>query len=342
MMALLVTAGLTFVAATRPDHDAPWWSAIPQLDLSDALTVTTAFLVTYGLGVLGGPAVLRTFGDDHDAAMTDQVLREIGVIGGWGGATVAVWAVTGAVTAGLEGDASAGTTLGGIGSALMAGALVAAMGALVRADYSSEIRALVDEERRANEQALRDRLTRWGVPHDPTSPWRATLGARYRDLTLPVMAQAGCLSLMVGVVTTALSDHDLSDLAAFLFLGPVVAMVSTTNAVMVVAFFNAIPRAPLLGSLCAAVLLLSIVVDVVFAMLYHQYPDVLTVWFAPQATLAVRLALGAVLRRSVPTVAPWPGALVDRRWWVAATLTASQPALVPTWQEAEPEHRGYL
>ncbi|MBO3089426.1 hypothetical protein [Cellulomonas dongxiuzhuiae] len=315
---------------------------MPQLDLSDALALITAFLVTYGLGVLGGPAVLRGYGDDHAAAMTDQVLREIGVVGGWGGATVALWALTGAVTAGLDGGASAGTTLGGIGSALMAGALVAAMGALVRADYSPEIRALVDAERWANERALRDRLARWSVPQDPTSPWRARLGARHRDLTLPVVAQAGCVSLLVGAVTATLSDHDPRDLAAFLLLGFVVAIIATSNVVMIFAFFTAIPRAPILGSLFAAVLLLSIVVDVAFAVLYRPYPDILTVWFAPQVILTARLALGALLRRSVPTVASGPGALVDRRWWVAATLTASQSAHLRTGPEAHHGDRGYM
>ncbi|MBO0898925.1 hypothetical protein J1G44_06200 [Cellulomonas sp. zg-ZUI199] len=342
-MALFVTSAITFVAAQWPhrDRQSPWHDAIPQLELGDALTLITALLVTYGLGVLGAPAALRHHEGDVDSAMADQHLREIAALTGWAGATIALWSIAGTVVANVEGAATAGSSIGGVGSALTAGALVAAMGALVRVKYAPGIQSLVDAERWANEIAIRQRLASWAVPNDPASPWRARLGLRLRALVLPVVAQTACASIVVGVVIAASSPHTVVDVGIFLVLGFAVASLAAAHCVMVLAFFHAIPRAPILGTVFAAALLLVGMVGVVFALLYREHPSILAAWFAPMVILAIRLVLGIVMRRRVPAVAPWPWALVDRRWWVAATLTASQPprlVAVPDGQGG----RGYM
>ncbi|NEA37643.1 hypothetical protein G3I17_39345, partial [Streptomyces sp. SID13031] len=145
----------------------PWTDALPRLSLNEALTLITVFLVVYGLGVVREPERVRQSSpDDTAASMAGQQLREIAVIAGWAGTTIALWAAVDAQAEWQAAGHTAGESAGRLVAALMAGALMASLAALVPIRYPPHIQALVDEGRRANEKRILEQLHAWGLSRE--------------------------------------------------------------------------------------------------------------------------------------------------------------------------------
>lgn len=349
LFALSLTVAVTALEISSTKGRLSLTDALPRLGLGDALTLITAFLVVFGLGTLGSQAGARRGDAGVRASMDDQRLREIAVIGGWCGFTVALWAMIDAFLSWLSRGTAPGEAVGSVLAALMAGLLTAALGSLVNAQYPADVRDRIDARRRMNEAEIRARLTLWSVP-------RAVLDARLDGrveggwrLALPVVAQVSATSaLAIGVVI--LAGGPPVETLRFGLWGLVITLCTAALSLEAVASFRAIPRAQLLGTVAgftAALFLMAYLFVAVLTLRDTVASRLL--WWAPALAVAVRFWVGHCVRTAVPAVAPGWRSIVDRRWWVVAVMVTSQHprlALRPTKQTvanaADASTPGYL
>ncbi|UZN03069.1 hypothetical protein [Cellulomonas sp. S1-8] len=287
------------------------------------------FLVVYGLGVVRGPAHIR-MNDIGDTAtsMTDQQLREIAVVAGWGGTTVALWAAVDAL-AGWEAEGlTAGDSVGRLLAAVMAGSLMASLAALVPARYPPRIQALVDTGKRMNEVEILHQLREWDLADEEIAEVRWSSRSRTTKLVLPVVGQTLAVCAIVIGLLAARHPAAAPNIIALGLLSFAFAVIGAVTLMAPFAFFRAVPRAPILGTFSVLYLLLNVLLSVAYIAVQWGRPVSLTLWCTPIVVVGLRLGLSLLVRRSAPYVAHGGWSVLDRRWWVAAFLETSQPARV--------------
>jgi len=348
-LSLFLTGGVTMLVATVPSRDpnAAWFDALPRLNLADALTLVTVFLVVFGLGVVRGPGRLPSGGTaDTSAAMSEQQLREVAIVAGWAGTTIALWAAIDALAGWQADDLTAGGSAGSLLAALSAGALMASLAALVPARYPPAIQALVDAGRRANEATIVQQLRSWGISDADVAAVGGHRWPRFARLVLPVLAQTLAPSALVLGYLALRDPISALDAAGFGLLSFACAAVGAAAVIAPFAFFRATPRAPIVGTASVIYPVLYVLLSAGVVVARWGQPITLILWCTPLAAIALRLGISLVARRWSPFVASGVWSLVDRRWWVAAYLEASQPARVTAAADAAAddgrEQRGYM
>ncbi|WP_087508645.1 hypothetical protein [Cellulomonas iranensis] len=343
-LSVLLTLGVAMLIATIPSlgDGTPWTDALPRLSLNEALTLITVFLVVYGLGVVREPERVRQSSpDDTAASMAGQQLREIAVIAGWAGTTIALWAAVDAQAEWQAAGHTAGESAGRLVAALMAGALMASLAALVPIRYPPHIQALVDEGRRANEKRILEQLHAWGLSREQATVVRRSLRARATRLVLPMLGQTFVpCALIIGILAMGRPEHAARSVglgvAAYVFTA-----IGTVTLIAPFAFFRSVPRTPILGTASVVYPVLWLLLSLGFVLSRWGQAADLALWCAPMLVVGLRLGISLVVWRSGPAMVRGPWSVVDRRWWVAAYLETSQPVRIATaTMPPEPDPRG--